>query len=193
MSNLDNLISKILKDCEEKSQQIIDSANEKAAEIMREHTSAAEKEKERILNDANAEAERTAERIISGKKLEIRNDCLNAKQEVINKVFDLALQKLNDMPQDKFWEFLCNNLLAMDLDGEEIILPSKYNITDIEKLNAFLKKHNKKGNLKLYNGDRKIGGGFVLLKEGIENNNTFETLVEYYRYELERDIITKLF
>lgn len=193
MSNLDNLISKILKESEDKAGQIIETANARADEIMRENISIAEKEKEKILSTARTEAEKAAEQIILGKKLEIRDSNLNAKQAIVDKVFDVALQKLNNMQKDEYWKFLCNNLCAMDLDGEEIILPAKYGVTNIDELNAFLKANNKKGNLKLYNGDRKIDGGFVLLKGGIENNNTFETLIRYYRYELEGDVIASLF
>lgn len=193
MSNLDNLISKILKESEDKAGQIIETANARADEIMRENISIAEKEKEKILSTARTEAEKAAEQIILGKKLEIRDSNLNAKQAIVDKVFDVALQKLNNMQKDEYWKFLRNNLCAMDLDGEEIILPAKYGVTNIDELNAFLKANNKKGNLKLYNGDRKIDGGFVLLKGGIENNNTFETLIRYYRYELEGDVIASLF
>lgn len=193
MSNLDNLISKIIGDCEEKSKQITDSANERASEIMRENIEAAEKEKDKILSGAKAEAKIMAEQIVLSKNLEMRDANLNAKREIIDRVFDRALQKLNEMPKNVFIDFLRKSLAALDLDGEEIVLPSKYEITDIEEINAFLKEKNKKGNLKLYKGDKKIDGGFVLLKEGIENNNTFETLIKYYRYELEGEIIAKLF
>lgn len=193
MSNLDNLTSKILKDCEAESEQIIENANAKAYEIMQENINFAEKEKEKILANAKIEAKKTAERIILGKKLEIRDNHLLAKQEVVDRVFDYALKKLNNMSKDEYWKFVCNNLRAMDTDGEEIIFPSKYNITNIEELNAFLKSKGKKGNLKLYSGDRDMNGGFILIKGGIENNYTFESLIQYYRYELESDIIGSLF
>jgi V/A-type H+-transporting ATPase subunit E len=193
LSNLDNLIAKILSDAEGEAQRILAEAKEKAARIYNESAANAEKEKGEIIAQAEKEAAKQAEQIELGKKLEIRDLQLNAKQSVIDKVFDLALKKLNGMPKDKFWKFLSDSLVKMDLDGEELILPAKYEVKDLTELNAFLQQKGKKGNLTLYTGDRKLDGGFILVKNGIENNNTFETLIQYYRYDLEGDVIKNLF
>jgi V/A-type H+-transporting ATPase subunit E len=193
LSNLDNLISKIIKDAEGEAQRILAEAKEKAARIAAESTAAAEKEKADIIANAEKEALKEAEQIETGKKLEIRDLKLNAKQAVINKVFALALKKLNGMSKENYWKFLTTTLAGMALSDEELILPEKYEVKDIAELNAFLKENGKTGALKLYTGGRKIEGGFIILKNGIENNNTFETLLQYYRYDLEGDVIKNLF
>lgn len=193
MSNLDNLISKIISDSEEKSRQIIDAANEKAIRMFKESIDLAETERMCILEDARREAQKASERIISVKKLEIRDNAINAKRGVIEVVLNKALERLNNMDKNNFWEWLCKYLLNLDLNGEEIILPDKYKIKNTNELNAYLKKNNKSGDLKLYNGTRKINGGFVLIKHGVEANYTFESLIDYYRYDLENIVIKTIF
>lgn len=79
------------------------------------------------------------------------------------------------------------------MDGEEIILPEKYGITNLDEINKAIKKAGGKGNLVLAKDGTPIGGGFMLRKGGIEQNNTFESLVEYYRYELESEVISMLY
>ncbi len=193
MSNLDNLISKITSDCDEKANQIIKTANEEASDIIRQSAEAAEKEKAAILNDAKSEAEKAAERIISGKKLQIRDESLNAKREAINRVFDFALQKLNQMSKDDYKKFLCANLASLDLTGGELILPPQYGINNEVELRDFLRDCKKADDLKLRDGTKKIDGGFILIQGGIEYNYTFETLLGYHRYELESEITKILF
>lgn len=191
MSNLDNLISKIRNDSEEESRRIIEAANAEASEVIKKNIEAANIEKERLLNDAVSEAEKKKEQIILSKKLEIRDKKLLAKREMIDKVFEYALAKLNSMPKNEYMKYLHSNLTAMSIDAGEIILPAKYNIT-INELHALFPDGSMSG-IKLYEGERLISGGFILIKGGIEYNRTFEMLLKYYRYELENDIIKILF
>ncbi len=193
MSNLDNLVSKIVADSEDAAKKIIESANVKADEITTQYINEAQAERDRIISEAKFEAEKTKEQIILGKKLEIRDDNINAKQEMIDFVFNNALIELNGMDKKDYLKFLYRALRRLDLDGDELILPKKYEITDLDELNAHLKEHNRNGNLKLHDGERDINGGFVLVKNGIENNYTFEAMVNYYRYELEGSIIKTIF
>ncbi len=195
MSNLDNLISKITSDCDEKANQIINTANDEASDIIRQSIEAAEKEKAAILNDAKSEAEKAAERIISGKKLQIRDENLNAKRETINRVFDFALQKLNQMSTEEYKKFLCGSLSSFDLTGGEIILPFAvkfYTITDM-CLPTPSSKHFHNRRFYSRKDAKQINGGFILIQGGIEYNYTFETLLGYHRYELESEITKILF
>ena len=195
LNNLDNIISKILQDCEEKAKAAIEEAEAKAAEIIQSSINDAEKEKERILSAVEAEAKNAAEHIILSKRLEIRNQELEAKRESLDKVFALSLKRLNDMPKDKFMGFLRSALAKADLGGgAKIILPSGLSPEEkesaVKELNAGLSGNT----LSLYKGDRVIDGGFILILagSGIENNCSSQALVDFYRYELESEILNYL-
>ena len=182
MSNLDNLVSKIIRDCETQAKSITDKANEEAAKIISGYEADARTEKDAILLGASQESERSAEQITLKKKLEIRDDSINAKRKTIDRVFSMALEKLNDIPKEQYMTFLNENLKAMDASSGEIILPAKYEI-----------KEKDLPGLTVHSGERRIDGGFILIREGIEFNFTFDALLEYRRHELESEIIKILF
>lgn len=185
MSNLDNILKKISDDANTRTNQILQQAREDSTKKSEEILNEVNVKKEEILNEAKLSASRLKEQVVVGKNLEIRNNKLEAKQKIIDKVFEQSCQKLNDMPEKDFLKFVktyCANINIKEND--EIILPDKYNKINISQISP---------NLKLYVGDRKINGGFILISGGIEQNNTFEALIDYYRHDLEQDVIRKLF
>lgn len=190
MSGLDTLVAKILQDCEGEAEKIRSEAREKAGEVVARAEKAAEAEKEHVLAAANDEAERLAERILQSKRLELRDQALTEKRAVVDKVFAKALEKLNNMDGEAYWEFLRKGLLGADTQGAELVIPKKYTI-DMNVLNAHLEK-NGKAPVTLYVGERKVDGGFVLIKGGIEINRTFEAVLEYSREDLEIEIVGAL-
>jgi V/A-type H+-transporting ATPase subunit E len=86
------------------------------------------------------------------------------------------------MPKDEFAGFLTERLAKLKLSGEAIILPARYGIEKLEQEGVAVSK-----------GGRAISGGFILVKDGIEQNNTFEALLGYYRDELEGEVLKILY
>lgn len=198
MANLDNLISKILEDANNKAQEIINEAKEKEKEAVDSLISKAEKQKELIINKSHIESVTRKERIISNANLDIRNKKLKAKQDLIESIFNKAENELQEISQDEYNKFVRNFILSMDVDGdEEIVISRNYkNAIDenlINFINGELRTKGKKGELKLSSEDRDINGGFILCKNGIEINCTFEALVPSLRDELEDKILDILF
>ena len=189
VSGLENLTEKILQDASSQAEQIAADAKAQARQIIDDAVAEAEREKSRILQEAAAEAAHTAEQIALGKALEIRDANLAARQQTLEKVFGLALERLNDLPKDAYWKFVADYLEKVDIDGETIFFPKKYGITSVEELNGHLKKAGKAGNLSLGEDSRDISGGFVLVRDGVEQNNTFEAVVNFRRYMLESEVL----
>ena len=185
MSGLDNILNKISDDAKKKADEVVKNAEDLANIKAKEITDAAENEAAKLIESAEAEALRVKERISSGVALDIRNKKLAAKQESIEKVFEKALEILNDMERQEFEKFLMGYLKSANIkETDEIILPDRYKSIDLKKINP---------HLTLYQGDRVISGGFVLVSGGIERNNTFAALLDFYRGDLEPLIIQKLF
>jgi len=180
MSNLDNLVAKIIKDGEERAKTITNEAEDKAKEIVAKKLAEAEKEKAAIAADAKIQAENAKEKIISATKLKVRDDMLIAKQESIANICDEALRRLNDLPSGEFEKFVSDSLSAERLSGhEEVILPDKYRNISV--------------NVKVSDEQRKISGGFILKSNDMEKNNTFESLLHYYRDDVEELVTQNLF
>lgn len=198
MSNLSNITSKILKDAEEKSENIISKANaEKDSMISKKVTIANELASE-IVKKAEIEAKSIKERIISAAKLEVRNNKLSAKQEKISEVFEKSIDSLCSMSKEEFINFVENSILSIGVEGDETLILNEAGIKVIDE--SFIKELNSKlnargidGKIKLASKTREFRGGFILEKNGIEINNTYEALVEALRDEVEYEVAGVLF
>lgn len=198
MSNLNNITSKILKDAEEKSENIISKANaEKDITISKKVNSAKELANE-IVKKAEIEAKSRKERIVSAAELKVRNNKLSAKQEIISEVFKKSIDNLCSMSKEDFKNFVETSILSIGVDGDETLILNENGIKVIDE--AFIKELNSKlnakginGNIKLSSKTREFRGGYILEKNGIEINNTYEALVSSLRDELESEVAGVLF
>jgi V/A-type H+-transporting ATPase subunit E len=198
MSNLESLSAKIIEDANIKAESMLKEAGDNKKILIENKIKEAEGLKTQMLEKANIEAKTEKQRIISNAKLTIRDEKLVSKQKMIGKVFTMALEKLSKINESEYLELVKRYLLSMPIAGnEDIIIPGKYtdivNGEYISKINTELKAIGKMGEIKLSSDDRNITSGFIVLKNGIEINNTFESLVNSLRAELEPEIVGQLF
>jgi V/A-type H+-transporting ATPase subunit E len=192
MSGLDHLTAKILEDAKTRAAEITTAAEAQAKSLVEEAVTDATREKERILTDAQAEAKQAAEQLLLGKTLAIRDQNLDAKQQMLDQVFQTALERLAAMSDAQYEKFVLTYLTALDPDGDEIVLPTARTVT-VASLNLALKAAGKKGGLVSPGDGRTVADGFILSKNGIDQNYTFASLVSYYRYELESEVLRLLY
>lgn len=198
MSDVKNLTSKILKDAEERKESILKAANEEKAKIIAKKQAIAKQEEEAMIEKAKVEAKTRRERIVSGAELKARNEKLAAKQSVIDSVFDQSIEELCKMSNDDMKKFIKNMILSSDITGDEKIILNKEGKSLLDKsllntINSELKANGKKGELTISDEVRTFKGGFILEKDGIEINNTFEDLVNSSRDDLEFEVANVLF
>ncbi|MBU5484889.1 V-type ATP synthase subunit E [Clostridium sp. MSJ-11] len=197
MSSLDNMTARIIREAEERANQIINDAKKEEAKIINEKINDANIKKEEILKKAELESISKKERVISNAHLQVRNKKLETKQEVIEKIYKEALEKLSRLNENKYLDFIKNSLLSLSIDGDEkIILSNMEALIDndfINKINEELIKKGKTGAIKISEERRDFKGGFILYKNGIEINNTFEALILSVKDELEPSIIETVF
>lgn len=185
MSNLENLTSKIIAEAKAKALEITGAAKSEAESGIAREIAAAQAEADKLVADAKSEAELTAERMVQGKTLAIRDENLGAKRQMLDRVFAEALKKLNDMPEREYLDYLKEYLPKLDLNGQTALVPEKYAA-------AASKADGLPQGIRVEAGAA-VDGGFVLVKEGIEQNHTFSALLEYYRYELESEVLKILY
>ena len=195
MSNLNNLTSKIIKDAEDKKAVILaDAENEKNKILSKKQDEASSIEKE-ILEKAEREAVSRKERIISGAELHARNEKLEAKQKVINEVFETSIKALCNASDEDLKGFVKTVILNSDITGTQNLILNENGKKVIDA--AFVAEINNelgaKANIVLSNETGKFRGGFVLEKDGIEINNTFEALVNSLRDDLSLEVARVLF
>ena len=125
-------------------------------------------------------------------RMEARKSVLSVKQEMVEKSFDLAVQQIVALPDEKYTAFLANLVKKAGPAGdEEIIL----NAADRARVGeALLKAVNADGaKMKLSDETRDIKGGLILRRGSIETNCSVELLVELCRGELSAKLADVLF
>lgn len=198
MDNVKNLIDKILQEGKNKETEILSLAEKERETILQGKSREAEIEKELILTKAKEEAQSKKERIISNTTLKIRNEKLQTKQRVMDEVFKEALEKLCNMNVSNLKNYIKHAILDLDIVGDEVIIlneDGKSKITEefISEINSILVARHKKGELSIREEKGNFKGGFILEKNGIEINNTFEALVYSMKDELEYEVSKTLF
>lgn len=183
MSNLENLVQKILDDANKKASVIRDEAEKAKDEIVNSKLKEANEEKKRLLDRSVREANLAKERVISGAELEARNEVLFEKQKVIERVFKLAGERLANLDEDRYISFLTETLKGLQLTGEEVLVVPVHIRAKVKKL----KLHNN------VSEDETVESGFLIKDKGIILNYTFDSLVEHYKEELETEIAGELF
>ncbi|WP_244833135.1 V-type ATP synthase subunit E family protein [Clostridium sp. BJN0001] len=195
MSNIKNLTSKIINDSEEKKANILKDANEQKSKILSKKNDEALKAKEAVIEKSKVEAASRKERIISSAELKARNNKLEAKQHVIDEVFLKSVEELSNLSDEDFKSFVKETIKNTAIDGDEKIILNNEGKKIITKdvLNELNTELGQKGNLTISDETSDFKGGFILEKNGIEINNTFEALVDSLRDELEFEVAKVLF
>lgn len=198
MSNIKNLTEKILEEAKHKEKEIVTYAESEKEKILSLKIKEAHDEKNLILLKAEEEAKTKKERIISSTTLKVRNEKLEIKQKLISEVFDKALEELCSMNSSKLKNFIKHTILDLDIEGDETIIlneDGKAKIDDkfIEDLNFIFLARNKKGELKVREENGNFKGGFIIEKNGVEINSTFEALMDSMKDELEYEVSKALF
>lgn len=195
MSNINNLTSKIMKDAEDKKAVILADAENEKNKIITKKQELAKSAGKTILEKAEREAVSRKERIISGAQLQARNEGLEAKQKVISEVFELSIEALCNLDADDFKKFVKETILNSNVCGNQNLI---LNDAGKKVINSVLiaeinKELGDKASITLSGETGNFKGGFILEKDGIEINNTFEALVSSLKDDLSLEVAKVLF
>ena len=198
MSSINNLTGKILEEAKVKKEEFIKEAKEDGKKILDKKTVEAKIIEKNTIEKAERESVIRRERILSNAELKVRNEKLQSKQKVIENVLEKSLEKLSSLSKEEYLSYIKERILTLPIDGDEKIiinLKDKLLITEdfINEINSELVKKGKLGNLSLSDETRDFKAGFLLEKNGIETNNSFEALISSMKDELEYEVARVLF
>ncbi|WP_073507781.1 V-type ATP synthase subunit E [Streptobacillus notomytis] len=176
ISNLENIISKINVDSDEKISLITEEANKQMNILKNDFDDKLKIEKENIARKFESTKTLELERITSGIELKCKNILLQTKQTLISETIDKLRENLENISIEEMKSFLMYNLekRTKKFDDEDILLPKKFS-----GLLGLLP------NIKV---DEKVKNGFIIKYKGIEENFSFDSLIRYKREELEEAI-----
>lgn len=198
MNGIEKLTGRIYEEAEKEASTIIGAAEKEAHDITAKFEATALEEYEIIVKKGKLAAEQREERLASSAKLEAKKLVLESKQAMVSKAFELALEKLKNLDDDKYISFLSNLTVEASRSGNEQILLSendrtKYGTEVVNSANKKLAENGKVANISLSDESAKIEGGLILKENNIEMNCSFEMLLKLKRDELATEVSKVLF
>jgi V/A-type H+-transporting ATPase subunit E len=198
MEGIAKIKERILEEAREEKQKLVEKAQAQARDIEAKYEHKAKEMLNDILDKAGKAAEEKKRRILSMAQLENRKALLQAKQQIIDEVFEKAKAQLEKMPDENYCGLIADMLMKSAITGNEEVLISEHDknrITQdfLAKVNENLKGLGKQGNLRISETPGRMIGGFILKSEDLEVNNTFDSLINMEREELETEIAKILF
>ena len=192
MKGTEKIIAHIDAETQARVDSILAEAEAKCADIKAKY----EEEASRLYSDRIRDGVRACQDQEDGalriSRMEARKSVLAVKQEMVEKSFDLALDKIIALPEDRYVAFLAG--LAKNAAGtgeEEVILNARDRAAIGEKL---IQAINLGGaHMTLSDETRDIAGGLILRRGSIEANCSAELLVELCKGEMASKLADILF
>lgn len=184
------IVDKIISDADIKAKSFVDEQSAKADEILAE----AAEQCRSYLYESQSQIARQVDDILARSKtvaeLDARKLLLKKKQELIERVFDRALEMLCEL-DDKRMKKLLLGMLKCAEDGDVVILNERGKALiakDVQKYAA-----SKKLSLAISEETGDFAGGMILTGGGVDKNLTFEVEVALAKEELEALIAKEIF
>ena len=193
MNGIERITQRIGAESQAEIDRVLGEARAEAEKIAAKYQAQADAEAADLdAKNKKAAAERE-ERLAGTAQMEARKAALAAKQEMVEKAYELALKKLCSLPEEKYTAVLAELLIQASSTGKEEVIFSDKDRRKVGK--AAVEKANKDGGRKLtLSGEtRSIQGGFILRSENVEVNCAFDTLVRLQKAETAGDVVKKLF
>ena len=176
-------VDAILAQAEQQCAGIRGDFDKKAAEIYAERVRAGVKETQDRVDGTQRIA-----------RMEGRKNMLAAKQELVSRSFQKALEQIVSLPEDRYVDFLAKLAAQAAVTGdEEIILNPRDRERIGEKLVKAVNERLPKGAMKLSGDTRDIAGGLILRRGSVEANCSAELLVELSQSDLSAKVAEILF
>ena len=191
---VDDILKKIKADAEEAARKIVAEGQEAADAVASDARAGAETRKTELRARAEQRAQEDRNRITTLARLAARRELLDAKQALIDRVFDEAGSRIAGMDQAEYRRFITGFLKSTVESGEEEVLVGEAEMRiDQAFLDSVSKGAGWGGGLKLSSERRAISGGFILRSGRVETNCALETILRDAREKLETDVAAILF
>jgi V/A-type H+/Na+-transporting ATPase subunit E len=196
MTGIEKIIVKIEDDCTINCEDIIAEGQEKARMILSDAQAAAEKSKEEIIEAAKKRFRMDIDLAYSRAENEHKKAILAARINIINEIINEAMIKLNNMPDAEYLNVVKELILKFAENGHGSLCFSKKDLTRIPQyfeanLNKMFDSSGKSVEISKIPAD--IDGGFIISYDDIEQNCTFESLLNSSLNEIKDRLYNELF
>ena len=198
MNGIEKLTERIAADTDRERQSILAGGKAQAAEIRASYEALAESEYAESVAKGKQDAAERIERMGNVAQLEARKLRLSAKQEMLEKAFDLALKKLLNMPEPEYVDLLSKLAVEGSVTGREALILSvadrpRFGKKVVISANEKLEKAGKTAELTLAEESREFTGGLYIQDGKVETNCTFPTIVRMLKEQMSGQVAQVLF
>jgi V/A-type H+-transporting ATPase subunit E len=192
----EQVTQKILAEANAEAEKIKSEAKQKQNEEQAKLDEQLTEYKKRTKDLVEKAAKDEKSHILAATKMALAKQLLAEKRKILDEVFTAALKQLQNLPDDQYRNLITKLMLESTETGEEqVIIDKNERRIDqqlIDKVNEQLSP-DKKDILKLSQETEEIGGGFILRRDKIKTNVTFDVLLSKARNELEIEMAKQLF
>lgn len=193
MNGIEKITQRIASEAQAEMDRILGDARDEAGRITASYRAQADAEARELAAKNEKAASQHEERLVSAAQMEAHKIQLAAKQEMVEKAYIQALDKLCAMPEEQYVAVLADLLVKASSNGKEEAVFSKEDRERVGK--AAVEKANQLSGkqLRLSEETQPIRGGFILKDKNVEVNCAFETLVRLQKAETAGAVVKKLF
>lgn len=182
MNGLERITSRIEAEAQSEIDSILDAGKAETRRIVDAWRERIDAETLSLTEQNEKAAAEREERLKSAAEMDARKTILQAKQEMVDEAYALALDKLCKLPENEKTALLADLLVRASSTGSEEALFSEADravgMRAVEKANTASGKH-----IALSKETAPIRGGFILRDQNVEVNCAFETLVRLQKTE----------
>lgn len=198
MQGIEMITGRIQSEAQAEITQITTEAAQKAETISAGYAARAEREAADILARGEVSAAERERRLVSAAQMDAKKMTLAAKQEMLDRAFQLALDTLIQLPEAEYISLLAKLAATASTVGTEQIILSPADRARVGEAvtaaaNQLLTDAGRTASLTLSKETRAIRGGLLLSDGAVEVNCALEALVRLSRSELTGEVTQLLF
>ena len=198
MKGIDKITSRIIADAEAECRDVKRESDERCAAVRAENEKRAQDEYWRLVREGVKDTEQRVQRMDRTARLEAKKSVLNMKQEAVSRAFDLAKDKIAELPERDYVAFLAREAAEAAITGQEEVIfcerdRKSVGAKAVKAANELLAAKGMPGLLTLSDATRDMAGGLMLKQGDIEVNSTVDTLLDLTRDELAARVADVLF
>ncbi len=194
--NADAILKRIEQEARQAADAALSEARARADALQASCQTKLAQEDEAAMERARKDALALDDRMQRMAELDARKALLREKRIVLDEAFALALKKMQAMPAAQAKRYAMAVLLDAARGDETLIADADSAWCDaafVREANVALAAAGREGKLRLSGEKRALGGGFLLVRGGMEVNCSFEAAIAARRLELEAEVASLLF
>lgn len=198
MKGIDKITSRILADAEAECAAVRKESDARCAAIKAEAEKKAQEEYWRLVREGVKDTEQRVQRMDRTARLEAKKSVLNMKQEAVSRAFELARDRIAELPERDYVGFLARQAAEAAISGQEEVIfcerdRAAVGAKAVKAANELLAAKGMPAMLTLSDATREMAGGLMLKQGDIEVNCTVDTLLDLSRGELAARVAEVLF